>query len=199
MKKTNLLRLSIFAFSLIISLVSFASFDIFIQWQNGMEGETQDEHFRSMKASDAESFDFGAETDAIFGTSTKPAAGKARFKDVTITKVMDNASASLLQKLAEGNVLNSDVIIHIRRASAASADNGAAGVFCKIRLKNVIISDYHLVGTEGDDLLEETVKLTFGAAVVEYIPQNNKDGSDDTKNKKTFRWSVIRNDANVNE
>lgn len=196
MKKNSLLRLSIFTFSLIISMASFASFDIFIQWQNGIKGDTQDEDFASQNASEVFSIAFGAENDINYDGGSVPSAGKARFEELAIRKGIDNASMALFQKCASGEVLKSDVIISFRTRGAEAAKSGY--VFCTIRLKDVIVSHYSLSGSDGDDILEEEIRLVFGAVVVTYTPQL-PDGTPDEKNKKTFRWSIIRGDSRVNE
>src|SRR6185436_5899562 len=98
------------------------------------------------------------------------AAGKASFKDLTITHTIDKASPLLLQACATGTHLKEATITH-RKSGKGQQE------FLIIKMNDVIITGVtHGGGGEGGQTSAETVNLTFAKVDLEYRPQK-ADGS----------------------
>lgn len=169
------------------------AFDAFCYFKGSdVAGETQDEAMAKNKAFEIISFEIGAENNINIGSMTAGGgAGKATFKELTITKKTDSASAAMFSKLCEGNHFD-DMIIELRRSGGAAGVSGKT--FLKWEFKLVMIQDISWSGSDGDDICEETVVIQYGAMKVTYTPQD-KQGKDGTP--KTGEWSRVLNKASL--
>jgi len=96
-------------------------------------------------------------------------AGKASFQDISITKYVDKASATLMEYVATGE--------HIVKAQLIVRNAGGKPLeYIKIDMKDLIVSSYSTGGSGGEDLLTEQLTLNFAEIKVSYVPQND-DGS----------------------
>ena len=97
------------------------------------------------------------------------AAGKASFKDLTITHTIDKASPLLLQACATGMHLKEATITH-RKSGKGQQE------FLIIKMNDVIVTSVGMVGSEDAAATAESVALRFGKVDLEYKPQK-ADGS----------------------
>ena len=168
-------------------------FDAFMYFPgSSIKGETQDEIMKGESATEILSFEIGAENNINIGSiSGGGGAGKATFKELTITKKTDTASCELFAKLCEGKHFD-DMIIELRRSGGAAGKSGDG--FLKWEFKLVMLQDITWSGSDGDDICEETVVIQYGAMKVSYRMQDQK-GIMQTP--KTAEWSRVKNQANL--
>lgn len=169
------------------------SFDAFMYIKNdaAVKGETQDDDMAKEGAFEILSFEFGAENNINIGSiSAGGGAGKATFKEGTITKKTDTASCGLFAKLCEGKHFE-DAVIELRRSGGAAGKTGAT--FLKFELKMVMIQDISWSGSDGDDICEETLVIQYGAIKITYSQQNSKTG--EMKKHSDAMFSRVKNKA----
>ncbi|MEP1586334.1 MAG: type VI secretion system tube protein Hcp [Tateyamaria sp.] len=170
------------------------SFDAFMYMpgEDKLKGETQDETFGKGKKEAFEilSFEIGAENNINIGSiSGGGGAGKATFKELTVTKKTDTASCGLFTRLVEGGHIQ-DVHIELRRSGGAPGVSGTTVL--KFDFKLVMIQDISWSGSDGDDICEETLVMQYGAMKVEYSTQDIKGAM---KKHSDAMWSRIKNKA----
>ncbi|MGQ0565419.1 MAG: Hcp family type VI secretion system effector [Gemmobacter sp.] len=153
-------------------------------------GETQDSDYAGKKAFEILSFELGAENVINIGSVTGGGgAGKATFKEFTVTKKTDSSSTKLFTALCTG-LHYKDVIVDLRRSGAATKTMKSGGVFMKFDMRLVMVQDISWSGSDGDDVCEETVIFQFGAIAITYTPQD-KEGKE--KSKLLAMWSRVKN------
>lgn len=169
------------------------AFDAFCYFTGtDVEGETQDKAMKDNKAFEILSFEIGAENNINIGSiSAGGGAGKATFKELTITKKTDTASCAMFSKLCEGNHFD-DMVIELRRSGGTPGVSGVT--FLKWEFKLVMIQDISWSGSDGDDICEETVVMQYGAMKVTYTKQD-KQGK--PAGEKSGEWSRVLNEANL--
>ena len=96
-------------------------------------------------------------------------AGKASFPDISITKYVDRASATLMEHVAVGEHIAKAQLI-VRKAGGKPLE------YIKIDLKDIIVSSYSTGGSGGEEMLTENLSLNFAEIKVSYVPQK-EDGS----------------------
>lgn len=168
------------------------SFDAFmyIPGESKLEGETQDDAMAKQKAFEILSFEIGAENNINIGSiSSGGGAGKATFKELTVTKKTDTASCGLFTRLVEGGHIQ-DVHIELRRSGGADGASGTT--FLKFDFKLVMLQDISWSGSDGDDICEETLVMQYGAMKVEYSKQDIKGKM--AKHSDAM-WSRVKNKA----
>ncbi|WP_435140687.1 Hcp family type VI secretion system effector [Pseudopelagicola sp. nBUS_19] len=169
------------------------AFDAFCYFKGSdVSGETQDKTFSKEGAFEILSFEIGAENNINIGSiSSGGGAGKATFKELTITKKTDSASCAMFSKLCEGNHFD-EMVIELRRAGGSAGVSGQT--FLKWQFALVMIQDISWSGSDGDDICEETVVIQYGAMKVAYTQQNEqgKKGSE-----YSGEWSRVLNTANL--
>ncbi|EAQ03145.1 hypothetical protein OB2597_13413 [Pseudooceanicola batsensis HTCC2597] len=170
------------------------AFDAFLYFPNDskMVGETQDKSMKENKATEILSFEIGAENNINIGSITAGGgAGKATFKELTITKKTDLMSDMMFESCVTGAHFDT-MIIELRRS--AQGGGGKAGTFLMWEFKLVMIQDISWSGSDGDDICEETVVIQYGAMKVTYTPQK-ADGTAGTPTNKM--WSRVLNEASL--
>jgi len=158
-----------------------------------IKGETQDKDYgpKGKKAFEIISFEIGAENNINIGSiSSGGGAGKATFKELTITKKTDTSSTELFRQLVSGNHFK-DMTIDLRRSGGTSKGSGL--VFLKFEFKLVMLQDISWSGSDGDDICEETIVLQYGAMKVTYTAQKADGGKGDESDAE---WSRVLNQAN---
>jgi type VI secretion system secreted protein Hcp len=176
--------------------MAFDAFCYSVDGKPRIPGETQDDEMLKLGAFEVLSFELGAENTINIGSiSGGGGAGKATFKEFTVTKKTDTASAGLFIACVSGDHFN-DMVVLLRRAAGVSG-SGASGVtFMKFEMRLVMVQDISWSGSDGDDVCEETVIFQFGAIEVTYIPQD-KSGKMLNDSKKQQRWSRVKNNASL--
>lgn len=168
------------------------AFDAFCYFlDKDVKGETQDKTYKDKGAFEILSFEIGAENNINIGSiSAGGGAGKATFKELTITKKTDTASCEMFSRLCDGTHFD-DMHIVLRR----SGGGGKSGTeFLKWEFKLVMIQDISWSGSDGDDICEETVIIQYGAMKVTYIAQT---ATGDAGEEKSGEWSRVLNQANL--
>ncbi len=157
-----------------------------------LKGETQDKTYGERGAFEILSFEIGAENNINIGSiSGGGGAGKATFKELTITKKTDTVSTEMFAKLCDGTHFG-DMTIDLRRSGGQGGKSG--DVFLRWTFKLVMIQDISWSGSDGDDICEETVVIQYGAMKVWYTAQTAEGGA----GKKTnAEWSRVLNQANL--
>lgn len=159
-----------------------------------IKGETQDTDYKPKGAFEILSFELGAENTINIGSITGGGgAGKATFKEFTITKKTDTASTQLFEALVTGQHIHT-AIIELRRSGQSSKTLRSGGVFMKFEMRLVMVQDISWSGSDGDDICEESVILQFGSIEITYTPQDaaGKDGT-----KCVTRWNRVKNDNSL--
>ena len=171
------------------------AFDAFMYFPDNtkMVGESQDKRMKAdHKATEILSFEIGAENNINIGSITAGGgAGKATFKELTITKKTDLMSDKLFESCVTGEHFDT-MVIELRRSSQGGGGKG--GTFLKWEFKLVMIQDISWSGSDGDDICEETVVIQYGAMKVTYTPQK-EDGTAGTPTNKM--WSRVLNEASL--
>lgn len=172
----------------------FDAFCYFTAAPTETKGETQDIDMQKLGAFEILSFEIGAENNINIGSVTSGGgAGKATFKELTVTKKTDTASAALFSALCRGDHYD-EMVIELRRSGGVS-DSGKSGkTFLKWEFRLIMMQDISWSGSDGDDICEETVVMQYGAMKVTYTPQD-KQGKD--ASPKTAEWSRVKNQANL--
>jgi type VI secretion system secreted protein Hcp len=166
--------------------MAFDAFLIFDAGPTPVQGESQDPAFKN--AIELKSFAFGAENTISLGSATGGAgAGKARFNELTITKLSDSTSATLFQMLVTGGHFKS-ATLSIRKSGDKTKPGG--GVYERFTFSMVFVSKISINGSSGDDTPTETVVLNYGALKWEYSRQ---DPTGNLTPVPPTQWSVITN------
>lgn len=175
--------------------MAFDAFCYSVAGQGKIPGETQDEDMSAKKAFEILSFELGAENTINIGSITGGgAAGKAVFKEFTITKKTDTASTGLFHSLCTGEHFD-DIVIELRRAAGSSGQGKSGKTFMKFDMRLVMVQDISWSGSDGDDVCEETVILQFGAIQIHYWAQD-KQGKMAQKPAEA-KWSRVKNNASL--
>lgn len=157
-------------------------------------GETQDAEMKNFSAFEILSFELGAENTINIGSVTGGGgAGKATFKEFTITKKTDTASTGLFHALVTGEHFD-DFFIELRRSGQAVKEGKSGITFLKFEFRMVLVQDIAWSGSDGDDVCEETVIFQYGAIEMTYYPQD-KTGKMIAPQVK--RWSRVKNNASL--
>jgi type VI secretion system secreted protein Hcp len=158
----------------------------------GIPGETQDDNYKKNGAFEIISFELGAENTINIGSASGGGgAGKAIFKEFTVTKKTDSASVGLFHALVTGKHFQ-DMIVELRRSGESTSITG--GVFMKFEMRLVMVQDLSWSGSDGDDVPEETVIFQYGAIEITYKPQG-KVGK--MSGDKVSRWSRVLNKSTL--
>jgi len=168
------------------------AFDAFCYFlDKDVKGETQDKTYKDKNAFEILSFEIGAENNINIGSiSAGGGAGKATFKELTITKKTDTASCEMFSRLCDGTHFD-DMHIVLRRSGGGSKSGEE---FLKWEFKLVMIQDISWSGSDGDDICEETVVIQYGAMKVTYTAQTEKGGKG---SEFSGEWSRVLNEANL--
>lgn len=158
-------------------------------------GETQDKDMSEKNAFEIISFELGGENNINMGSITGGgAAGKAVFKEFTVTKKTDNSSTYLFHALCTGEHID-ELVVELRRAAGSHAQNKSGITFMKFHMYLVMVQDVSWSGSDGDDVCEESIIFQFGAIQVQYYAQNAK--GEMAKTPKEVMWSRIKNNASI--
>jgi type VI secretion system secreted protein Hcp len=175
--------------------MSFDAFMYSVADKAKLTGETQDDDMKKLGAFELLSFELGAENNINIGSiSGGGGAGKATFKEFTVTKKTDTASTALFHALVTGQHFT-DIVIELRRSSGHHAAGKSGVTFMKFEFRLVMVQDISWSGSDGDDVCEETVVFQYGAIQIQYFAQgaDGKMASTPTEAK----WSRVKNNASL--
>ncbi len=94
-------------------------------------------------------------------------AGKVNVQDISITKTADTASPNLAMACCNGRHFD-EAVLTVRKAGETPLD------FLTITLNDVIITSVQEGGSQGAEVVDETVSLNFAKFKYSYQPQDNK-------------------------
>lgn len=158
---------------------------------SNVKGETQDKAMSKENAFEIIDFEIGAENNINIGSvSSGGGAGKATFKELSLTKKTDAGSCELFSNLCKGTHFD-DMCIVLRRSAGGE---GSGDTFLKWEFKLVMVQDISWSGSDGDDVCEEKVIFQYGAMKVTYFKQ---DAHGKHKQDSTAQWSRVLNQANL--
>lgn len=173
--------------------MSFDAFCYSVADKAKLVGETQDEGMKDKNAFEVMSFELGAENTINIGSvSGGGGAGKATFKEFTVTKKTDTATTDLFKALVTGKHFG-DLVVELRRSG--EADTASGGVFLRFEFALVMVQDISWSGSDGDDICEETVIFQYGAMKVQYYAQGA--GGKMATAAKEMMWSRVKNNASM--
>ena len=158
----------------------------------GVKGESTDATFVKQNAIDVQSWNWGMAQAGSAGQGTGSGQGKVNVQDLTLTKVTDKSSPTLMAACcggtAYGTSATTPVVLTMRKSG------GTAMVYLQISLFNVTVSGVSPSTSSGSDTQTETISLHFGAFQVVYWPQK-PDGTQDAS--VTMTWNVAGNSSKL--
>jgi type VI secretion system secreted protein Hcp len=158
------------------------------------EGETTDEWFSKPKfkytaALEILSFNFGIAQAETSGSATGGAsAGKAKFEEFTVEKLVDQSSCPLYNACTAGAHFP-DVMLAIRKAG------GSPLLYIQYHFRQVYVTAINWSGGGGEEGFKETIKFKFGAMGIQYIQQTAKGGEG---KKMVGMWNTTTNFTDLN-
>lgn len=140
--------------------------DMFLKIE-GVDGESLDsEHTGEI---DVLAWSWGMTQSGSMHVGGGGGSGKVSVQDVSITKYVDKASATIMNKTCAGDHFPSAVLV-IRKAG------GTALEYWKLTMNKVLITSISTGGSGGEDKLTENLTLNFEDFKAEYTEQK-EDGS----------------------
>jgi type VI secretion system secreted protein Hcp len=112
--------------------------------------------------------------------------GKASFHDLSITKYVDKATATILGNCAKGNHFATGVLTCRKVGGDSPLD------YLKIEMDQVFVSGVQHGGSPGDELTVENVTFNFAKMKVTYKPQS---ASGSAAGDVPFGWDIRKNQS----
>lgn len=145
----------------------------------GIAGESQDGlHLNEI---DLQAFSWGASSSTTYSTTSAP-----NVQDLTITKLADKSTPSLLLRTLNGAAITEAVLVVRRFTGYRDVE------YLKITLTDVRVTAVDHSGSTSQDRVVENVRLTFRQLRMSYTPVN-VDGTAGTA--ITIGWDVSTNRA----
>jgi type VI secretion system secreted protein Hcp len=92
-------------------------------------------------------------------------SGKVNMQDLSFTKYVDTSSPNIMLKCCNGKHYPEATLV-VRKAGENPVE------YMKIKMTDVIISNYSTGGSGGEDRVTENVTLNFAKVNVDYTPQD---------------------------
>lgn len=156
--------------------------DMFLEL-DGIKGETVDKAYKSKNAMDILAWSWGIHNTGTFHSGPGGGTGKSAFNDMTVTKFVDLASPNIMLYCANGKHVAKGTLT-VRKAGENPLE------YLKIKLTNILISNYTTGGSGGDERTTENVSLNFAQIQLEYAAQDDKGGKSGTND---FGWNIAEN------
>lgn len=112
-------------------------------------------------------------------------AGKADFQDISVTKYVDKASATLLQFCATGKHIKEGVLI-VRKAGGEQQE------YIEMEMEQILVTSVTTGGSGGEDRLTENISLNFAAFKYKYSPQTK---TGDAAKAPEFKYNIAERAA----
>jgi type VI secretion system secreted protein Hcp len=149
---------------------------------DGIKGESGDDKHKG--EIDLESFSWGMNQTGSGHRSSGSGTGKVDINDISVTKLIDKSSPSLMTACANGKHIPKGKIT-VRKAGENPLD------YLTIDMEGILIAAYHTSGSEGSpEKPTENVALNFAKVKIEYWTQNEKGAKGENAN---FSWDVAKN------
>jgi type VI secretion system secreted protein Hcp len=178
--KHRIVILASLLLSIFTPTASKAAMDMFLEIA-GVEGESNDKNHKD--DIDVLAWSWGMSQSGSTHVGGGSGAGKASFKDLSITKYVDKSTPKLMTAISTGSHYNS-VVLTVRKAG------GTALEYYIIRMENVIVTGLSTGGSGGEDRLTENVTFNFAKVEVNYTPQ---DESGAPEAQVDFKWDIALN------
>jgi len=136
--------------------------DMFIKI-DGIKGEAQDAKHKN--EIDVLAWSWGESNSGSHSMGGGGGSGKVNVNDLSVTKWVDAASASLMKCCANGKHIK-EALLTVRKAGEKPVE------YIKITLSDLLISSVSTGGSGGEDRLTENVTLNFTKIKYEYVQQN---------------------------
>lgn len=146
-----------------------------------IKGESADE--KHANEIDVLSWDWGLSQSGTPHTGSGGSAGKVNVQDLSLTKLFDSATPSLMLACCAGKHFK-EAMLTVRKAGAKPLE------YIRITMKEVLVSSVSAGGSIGEDRPTENITLNFAEYKVEYTPQK-KDGSGGAV--IAAAWNIARN------
>jgi type VI secretion system secreted protein Hcp len=150
---------------------------------DGVSGESLDAKHKG--EIQLESFSWGEENPGGAASGGGGAAGKVRMQDLVVTMVVSKASPKLMLACATGKH-HKEAVLTVRKAGKAQQE------YYIVKLKDVVVTSYHVDGPAQGDVLTDQAALGFSTIELEYKPQK-ADGTLDAPVKAG--WDLKQNKA----
>jgi type VI secretion system secreted protein Hcp len=148
---------------------------------DGVKGESVDKTHKGKI--DLLSWNWGLSNSGTFHHGSGGGAGKASFKDITITKFIDASSPNIMLFCANGKHFAKGKII-VRKAGENPLE------YLTIDFDKVLVANYSTGGSGGEERLTENVTLNFAKVKLEYVTQTEKGGKG---TPHAFSWDISSN------
>jgi type VI secretion system secreted protein Hcp len=156
------------------------SVDMFIDL-DGVKGESQDDKHKD--TIDVLSWSWGMSQAGSMHTGSGGGAAKVSVNDLTFTKWVDKASTSLLQSCTVGTHIKK-ATLYVRKAGDKPLE------YLVIDLDDVLITNVHTGGSQGEERLTENVTLNFRKFGVKYTEQTATGGGGTSPE---WKWDIASN------
>jgi type VI secretion system secreted protein Hcp len=163
MTLSSFVRAAVSTVVLLVALPAFAAADYLLEI-DGIKGESSDTTFP--ESLEVESWSFGVSST---NSPTGGGAGKATFKEFTITKRMDKSSPLLYLSCASGTHI-ANAVLHCRKTS-----NTGQVEYYKVTMTDIVISSVQTSGGPGG-LPTESFSLNYAKIEWRYTP-DSRDGT----------------------
>ncbi|MDQ8189773.1 Hcp family type VI secretion system effector [Roseibacillus persicicus] len=166
--------------ALLLPLVTVSgAVDIFLR-VHGIDGESDDKSHKD--EIDVLAWSWGMSNSGTTHTSG-PSAGKATFKDLTVTKYVDKSSPPLMLKAIKSERIDNATLV-VRKAGEAPLE------YITLDLKDIIVSSITTGGSGGEDRLTENVTFNFSKFKLTYQEQPSDGSPGDTEE---IDWDIVAN------
>ncbi len=155
--------------------------DMFLKLE-GIKGEAQDGKHK--EEIDVLAWSWGMSQSGTTHMGSGSGAGKVSVQDLSLTKYVDKASATLVNHACTGKHISKGKLI-VRKAGDTPLE------YITVDLEDIIVTQVSSGGSGGEDRLTENVTLNFGKFKYSYTTQT-KDGS--AGPKVEFGWSIAKNE-----
>jgi type VI secretion system secreted protein Hcp len=132
---------------------------------------------------DVLSWTWGASQSASFQSGTGGGTAKVNVKDLTVTKLVDRSSPTLMGLCFTGAPVKS-AVLSMRKAGGTQME------YINITMEDAVISSTNSANTPGQEQLTETITMNFARVKFNYTPQK-PDGSADAAVK--FGYDIAKN------
>ena len=148
---------------------------------DGIKGESADSKHKG--EIDIESFSWGMAQTGSGHRGSGSGSGKVDVNDISIVKVVDKSSPSLMLACANGKHIPKGKIT-VRKAGENPLD------YLTIDLENILVSNYQASHATSADTPTESLTLNFVKVKLEYWTQTDKGAKGENAN---FSWDVAKN------
>jgi type VI secretion system secreted protein Hcp len=149
---------------------------------DGIKGESADSKHKG--EIDIQSFSWGISNQGSGHRGSGSGTGKADISDISIQKLFDKSSPSLMLACTNGKHITKGKLT-VRKAGENPLD------YLTLDMENIFVSSYSSGGASGGETPSETITLNFVKVKLEYWTQTAKGAKDENA---TFSWDVAQNE-----